>query len=153
MSLIRMGWVALLTVMVLCGGVAWTQDGRPDARLQFSSTSFGLLVGYGQGQGVLEFQGERYPFTISGFKLATVGVTRVSALGQVYRLREVAEFAGRYVMVEGAATMVQGGGNALLRNEKGVTLYLQNVQRGLELTLGGGSFSIALTEPAELAVP
>lgn len=153
MLLRQVGWAVLLVVLGMSGGVARAQNERPDARLQFSSTSFGLLVGYGQGQGVLEFQGEKYPFTISGFRLATVGITRVSALGQVYRLREVADFAGRYVAVEGAATLVQGGGNAVLRNERGVTLYLQNVQQGLELTLGGGSFSIALTDPPEPAVP
>lgn len=153
MLLRQVGWAVLLVVLGMSGGVARAQDERPDARLQFSSTSFGLLVGYGQGQGVLEFQGEKYPFAISGFRLATVGITRVSALGQVYRLREVADFAGRYMAVEGAATLVQGGGNAVLRNERGVTLYLQNVQQGLELTLGGGSFSIALTEPPEPAVP
>ena len=50
-------------------------------------------------------------------------------------------------MVEGGLTVVQGGGNALLRNEKGVMLYLQNVQYGLDLTLGGGGIDIALTEP------
>lgn len=153
MMLTRGVWIALLAVLIVFGGAVWAQDGRPDARLRFSSASYGLVVGYGQGQGVLEFQGEQHPFTISGFKLATVGITRISALGQVYRLREVADFAGRYVMIEGAATLVQGGGNAVLRNEKGVTLYLQNVQRGLELTLGGGSFSIALTEPADSATP
>jgi hypothetical protein len=47
----------------------------------------------------------------------------------------------------------QGGGNAILRNEKGVTLYLQNVQQGIELTLGGGGISIALTEPAATPPP
>ena len=39
--------------------------------------------------------------------------------------------------------MGQGGGSTLLRNEKGVTLYLQNTQRGAELTLGGGGVDIA----------
>jgi hypothetical protein len=153
MMLTRVVWIVLLGVLTVCGSAVWAQDARPDARLRFSSTSYGLVFGYGRGEGVLEFQGERYPFTISGFKLATVGITQVDALGQVYRLREVADFAGRYVAVEGAATLFQGGGNAMLRNEKGVTLYLQNVQRGLELTLGGGSFSIALIQPAEPATP
>jgi hypothetical protein len=153
MSLTRVGWMVLLAVLAGSGGVVWAQDGRPDARLQFSSTSFGLLIGYGQGQGVLEFQGERYPFTISGFNLATVGITRVNALGQVYRLREVADFAGRYVAVGGGLTLVQGGGSTMLRNGNGVTLYLQNVQQGLDLSLGGGSFSITLAEPDDSVVP
>ena len=79
----------------------------------------------------------------------TLGIAKVDALGQVYRLRELADFTGRYIAVEGGLTVVQGGGHAVLRNEKGVMLYLQNVQYGLDLTLGGGGIDIALTEPAD----
>jgi hypothetical protein len=41
----------------------------------------------------------------------------------------------------------------MLRNGHGVTIYLQNVQKGLDLTLGGGSFSITLAEAADPATP
>ena len=144
----------VLTAMLATGtGAALAQDGRVDGRLQFSSTSFGLLFGYSQGDGSLEFQGKNYPFTVSGVKAATIGVSKVDALGQVYRLREIADFSGTYVNIEGGFTLIQGGGSAMLRNEKGVTLFLQNVQYGLDLTLGGGGLSIALNEPAKAASP
>jgi hypothetical protein len=144
----------VLTMMLAAGmGVALAQDARPDARMQFSSLSFGLLLGYQQGQGTLSFQGRDYPFRVSGLKVATVGISQVSAVGQVYRLREVADFAGTYAAVEGGLTLFQGGGNAMLRNERGVTLYLQNLQYGVDLTLGGGGLSITLTEPAEASAP
>lgn len=129
------------------------QDGIPDGRVEFSSTSFGLLFGYSKGKGLLHFQGQQYPFTISGFKVATVGVTRVDALGRVYDLEEIDDFAGNYAVVTGGFTLAQGGGHAMLRNSKGVTLYLQNLQKGLDLTLGGGRFSIALGEPEPEAEP
>lgn len=147
--------IRIAVVVLLIGGISpiWAQDARPDARLQFSSLSVGLLFGYSQGQGTLDFAGRQYPFTVSGIKLATVGISQVSAVGQVYRLREVADLAGRYAAVEGALTLVQGGGSAVLRNAKGVTLYLQNVQQGLELTLGGGALSIVLTDPTEEMIP
>ena len=140
--------VVLMAALVAGTGAALAQDRPPDARLAFSSTSFGLLFGYQQGQGALEFQGRKYPFTVSGIKAVTLGIAKVDALGQVYRLRELADFPGRYIAIEGGLTVVQGGGNAVLRNEKGVMLYLQNVQYGLDLTLGGGGVDIALTEPA-----
>ena len=123
-------------------GGALAQDRQSAARLAFSSTSFGLLFGFSQGQGALEFQGRKYPFTVSGIKVATLGITKVDALGQVYRLRELTDFPGRYIAVEGGLTVGQGGGNAMMRNEKGVTLYLQNVQYGLDLTLGGGGVAV-----------
>lgn len=142
-----------LVVLATGTGAVLAQDRRPDARLAFSSTAIGLGFGYQWGQGALEFQGRKHPFTVSGIKAATLGVTRVDALGQIYRLRELADFSGRYIVVEGGLTVVQGGGNAVLRNEKGVTLYLQNVQYGLDLTLGGGGVDIALTAPANDATP
>lgn len=151
MRLMRM--MVILVVFVAGMSAVLAQDRRPDARLAFSSTSFGLLFGFSQGQGTLEFRGKKYPFTVSGIKAATLGIARVDALGQVYRLRELTDFAGRYIAVEGGLTVVQGGGNAVLRNEKGVTLYLQNVQYGLDLTLGGGGVDIALTEPVETPAP
>jgi len=149
----RFAWVVLAVILVVGTGVALAQDRRPDARLAFSSTSFGLLFGYQQGQGALEFQGRKYPFTVAGIKVATVGFTKVDALGQVYRLRELADFNGRYIAIEGGLTVIQGGGHTVLRNEKGVMLYLQNVQYGLDLSLGGGGVDIALTEPADVSAP
>ena len=151
--MMRFARMVFLVVLATGTGAVLAQDRRPDARLAFSSTAIGLGFGYQWGQGALEFQGRKHPFTVSGIKAATLGVTRVDALGQIYRLRELADFSGRYIVVEGGLTVVQGGGNAVLRNEKGVTLYLQNVQYGLDLTLGGGGVDIALTEPTSNSTP
>lgn len=151
-----MRWLWLLlfgATLHWTAGAALAQDRRPDARLEFSSRSYGLLLGVSQGKGMLEFRGQRYPFTVSGLRVATLGVARVDALGQVYRLRELADFAGRYLVVEGGVTVARGGGHAVLRNEKGVTLYLQNVMTGFDLTLGGGGMDIALSKAAEAAAP
>ena len=142
-----MRFAPILLMAVFAAGAASAQDAPPDARMQFSSTSFGLLFGYSQGRGELEFRGKKYPFTVSQIKAATLGITQVDALGQVYRLRDVADFAGTYAAVEGGLTLFQGGGSAMLRNEKGVTLFLQNVQYGLDVTLGGGGLSITLSDP------
>ena len=142
----------VLTLMLIIGtNMTLAQNKLPDARLEFSSTSFGLLFGYSQGTGTLLFQEREYPFSVSGIKVATLGVSQVNALGLVYGLQEIADFAGNYAVVEGGLTLVQGGGSTLLRNGKGVTLYLQNLQYGLDLTLGGGGFSITLDEPEPVA--
>lgn len=143
--------IVLTLILAMGANVALAQDSLPDGRLEFSSTSFGLLFGYSQGRGTLLFQGREYPFSVSGIKVATLGVSQVNALGQVYRLQDVADFAGNYAVVEGGLTLVQGGGSTLLRNGKDVTLYLQNLQYGLDLTLGGGGISITLDEPEPVA--
>ena len=139
----------LITAMlvIFSQGPALAQDRLPDARLKFSSTSYGFLLGGSQGQGILEFQGQRYPFTVSGRRVGTIGMTQVDALGQVYGLRQLADFPGRYRVAEGGLTVGQGGGHTWLRNDRGVTLYVQNLQTGLEMTLGGGTVDVALREP------
>jgi len=142
----------VLTLMLATGtNAVLAQDKRPDARLEFSSTSFGLLFGYSQGKGTLLFQGQQYPFSVSGLKVATLGVSQVDAIGQVYHLIDIDDFSGNYAVIEGGLTLVQGGGSTLLRNSNGVTLYLQNLHYGLDLTLGGGGLSITLDEPEPMA--
>ncbi|MCP5452283.1 MAG: hypothetical protein H6972_17355, partial [Gammaproteobacteria bacterium] len=101
---------AVLLGMWVAGTVpVLAQDARPDARMEFSGFSVGLLLGYSQGQGTLVFQDRQYRFSVSGLKVATVGISQLSAVGQVYRLRDVADFAGRYVSAEGGLTVFQGG--------------------------------------------
>lgn len=143
----RRAWGVLLgAALAANAGATWAQDGRPDARLNFTSTAYGFLVGVNKGQGKLVFKERQYSFSVSSVKVGTLGFTRIDAEGQVYRLRELADFPGRYYAVEGAFTVGQGGGSTVLRNKKGVMLYLQNLQKGVELTLGGASFDIAFTE-------
>lgn len=142
----------VLLAATLAGGLsslspALAQDRPPDAHLAFSSASYGLLLGVSRGQGVLEFRGQRYPFTVSGLRVATLGAAKTEALGQAYGLRKLADFSGRYWATEGGLTVVQGGGHAVLRNDKGVTLYVQNLQSGFDLTLGGGGLDLVLRDP------
>jgi len=149
----RWAWVVVVGALAASAGAARAQDGRPDARLEFTSTAYGFLVGVNKGQGNLIFKERQYLFSVSSVKFGTLGFTRVDAEGQVYRLRELADFPGRYYAAEGAFTLGQGGGGAVLRNEKGVTLYLQNLHKGVELTLGGASFDIGFTQSAASSPP
>ena len=58
MQLARMMRIGLAAALLMMGvSPAWAQDARPDARLQFSGISVGLLFGYNQGEGTLEFAG------------------------------------------------------------------------------------------------
>ena len=52
----RVVLAVMLGMGIGCNPV-WAQDARPDARLHFSSVSFGLLLGYSYGEGDLDFAG------------------------------------------------------------------------------------------------
>ncbi len=138
--------LGLLVLLFSTVSTAPAQEQLPSGRLAFTSTSFGLLVGYNQGKGTLSFQGKDHPFSIAGYKLVTVGVARVDALGVVYNLDKLSDFEGRYTAAEGSFTVWQGGGGAVMKNANGVVIYLQTLQQGLELSLGGG-MDIMLEQP------
>jgi|GEM_PF-372561 len=137
--------LVLLTVIGLTI-IAEAQEELPSGRLAFESTAFGLILGFNQGNGILTMDGKEYPFSIKGLKLATIGVSRINANGVVYHLNRIDDFNGRYIAVEGSLTVALGGGNALMKNQHGVVISLQTLQKGAELTLGGGGLDITLDQ-------
>ena len=140
----------LLGLLVLCCLIftnASSQEQLPSGRLAFTGFSLGLLVGYQQGEGTLEFQGQKYPFSLESYGLFTLGGSKVDALGVVYDLDKLEDFEGRYVAAQFGLTAWQGGNVTVMRNQNGVVIYLQSLQQGLELSLGG-SFDIVLERPS-----
>ena len=110
-------------LVLLCSTLpALAQEPLPSGRLAFESNSYGLLIGYNQGKGTLRFQGQEYPFSIEGYKLFTVGVVSVNALGVVYDLDKLSDFEGTYTTAEGSLTLWQGGGGAVMKNQNGVVI-------------------------------
>lgn len=138
--------VLILLIVTGLSSIAAAQEELPSGRLTFESTAFGLILGFNQGNGVLTLDGKDYPFSIKGLKLATIGVSRIDATGVVYHLSRIDDFNGRYMALEGSLTVALGGGNALMKNQHGVVIALQTLQKGVELTLGGGGLEITLDQ-------
>ena len=135
----------LLVLVCLISTTASSQEQLPSGRLAFTGFSLGLLVGYQQGQGTLEFQGRKYPFSIESYGLFTLGGSKVDALGVVYDLNKLEDFEGTYGAATFGVTTWQGGNVTVMSNQNGVVIYLQSLQQGLELSLGG-SFNIVLEQ-------
>jgi hypothetical protein len=73
-----------------------------------------------------------------------VGVSKVQAIGQVYYLGQVGDFAGTYVAVGADAAVGGGAGILTMRNQHGVVINLQSVQQGIKLTAGVEGITITL---------
>jgi hypothetical protein len=116
----------------------------PSATLTISTTSIAVGIGVNWGTGILTMLGNRYPFALQGLEVGGVGVSKVQATGQVYHLRQVADFAGTYVAVGADAAVVQGAGLLTMRNQHGVVINLQSVQQGVKLTAGIEGITIKL---------
>jgi hypothetical protein len=145
MRLSRLCMFILLWVLVL-GSVtpAPAKAPPPSGTLTTSTTSIAVGIGVNWGTGILTTRGKRYPFALQGLEVGGVGVSKVQATGQVYHLRQVADFAGTYVAVGADAAVVQGAGLLTMRNQHGVVINIQSVQQGVKLTAGGEGIAIKL---------
>jgi hypothetical protein len=108
----------------------------PSGTLSIATISVAVGIGVNWGIGILTTHGQRYPFTVQGLEVGGVGVSKVQAVGQVYHLRKLVDFAGTYVAVGADAAVGGGAGLLTMRNQHGVVINLQSTQQGLKLTAG-----------------
>jgi hypothetical protein len=96
------------------------------------------------GQRNLEFHGKAYPFTVNALSVADVGITKIDCTGDVYNLKNVADFPGTYAAAGAGATIVGGGSIAALENEHGVIIHFHSRTEGLRLNLSASGITISL---------
>ncbi len=142
-----------LAALVLGAGIAasstaaFAKDpaapGRVDGTVTIRARSAAVGVGYTWGDGVLNFHGRRYTFTVKGVDIAAVGYSTVIGTGRVYNLHRVSDFTGTYAASTGEATLVNGIGGQVLINGTGVQLRIDNVTKGAKLS--GAADGIQLT--------
>jgi hypothetical protein len=136
---------ALLGGVVLAlAATAVAKAPRPSGTLSIATTSIAVGIGVHWGNGVLTTYGHRYTFAVQGLEVGGVGVSRVQAVGQVYHLRKVEDFAGTYAAVGADAAVGGGAGILTMRNQHGVVINLQSVQQGIKLTAGVEGITVTL---------
>jgi hypothetical protein len=119
--------------------------GSTEGTISFTGGAIAVGVGFQWGGGTLTYQGQQYPFRVSGLSVVDVGVTRVSASGTVRNLRSVADFSGNYVSLSAGATLAGGGAVTTLRNQNGVVIDGVSTSQGVRLTLAPGGVNITLS--------
>ena len=105
------------------------------------SKSIAVGIGVTWGDGKLNFKGKDYPFSIDGLTVVDFGISKASAIGDVYNLADVAKFAGTYVAAEAGFALAGGMGGMVLRNQDGVVLHVRSTSKGAKLQLGPSGLS------------
>jgi len=77
----------------------------PSATVVIDETQIMWVVGGDIGGGTLHFGGTSYKFKTAGLKLGGFGVHKVKLTGDVYDLKDVADFAGAYGAAEAGVTV------------------------------------------------
>ncbi len=101
-------------------------------------------VGYTWGAGTLTFEGKQYPFSVKGLNVIAVGISKISATGDVYNLKTAEDLAGKYAVATAGVALIKGPAGLVMRNNKGVVINLKAKQTGVELSLGGEGLSITM---------
>jgi hypothetical protein len=105
------------------------------------------LASAGGGSGTLYYQGNAYPFSIGGLGVGGIGASTISAEGEVYKLRGLANFPGTYGQARyGFAIGNLSGGDLWMQNQAGVIMHLKAKRTGLMLSLGGDAMVISMSQ-------
>ena len=118
---------------------------EPDATVHFHGGSVGFVVGVGGASGVVEYKGVKYPISVNGLSVGTIGANSYDVEGQVFHLHNIADIEGTYAAAEAGATAGAGGGGGIdMTNGAGVEIRATSTSSGLKLTLGASGVSIKL---------
>jgi len=140
--LLSLAMVVLLLVAVTPGTAQ--QQYNQVGTVSIDMTSVAAGIGFSSGSGVLRFNGQRYPFKIDGLSVGNVGIASISAVGNVYNLSNVSQFAGNYAAAGAGIALAGGAAGLTMQNQRGVIINLNAVQQGVQLNIGPQGFKITM---------
>jgi hypothetical protein len=109
--------------------------------------SVALGVGATQGNGILNYQGKTYPFSISGLSLVDVGISNFTGAGKVYDLKSPQDLAGTYGASQ-ATFAIAGGASAMsMKNDNGVSIVIlknDGQESGTQLSIGPAGMKVTM---------
>ena len=137
---------AIVVIFGMFSTTAMAADEMPSGKVTLEHIEVSFIASAKTGGGVLTFQGKKYPFKLGGLGVGGIGVTKVDATGEVYRLKNVGDFQGTYGGLRAGITvgkdLAQGG--LWMENTKGVVMHLIPRRKGLALSLGADGVLIEL---------
>ena len=139
----RMIGIALSSLLMV-SALAIAQDGPPSGKVWMESRSVAIGIGVSWGDGKLTFQGKDHVFDVKGLSVIDLGVSKVTATGEVFNLTKLSDFTGNYVAGQAGATVGGGAGAVIMKNQNGVVLKLTSTSQGVQLTLAGAGVDVKL---------
>ncbi len=137
---------AVCIFSITMAGAKEVQMPIPSGTVKISSKSIAVGIGVSWGSGALTYKGKDYLFTIKGLSVMDLGVSTATAVGEVYHLTKVSDFAGKYAALEGGFALGKGLSDITMKNTKGVVINLEAATEGAQLTLAGKGLSIIFQE-------
>jgi hypothetical protein len=143
----KIGIVLLVLGLMTGFTFAAEHESKPDATLRLSGGSFALGIGFRWGSATLTYKGKEYPVKMNGLSVGKVGMTSVSAHGEVFNLKHLQDFNGHYnVGAEGTrgVTIAKGKAGSIMTNQAGVIVRLAATQTGVDVNATGGGVDMQI---------
>ena len=134
----------VLSSLLMVTALAIAQDGPPSGKVWMESRSVAIGIGVSWGDGKLTFQGKDHAFEVKGLSVVDLGVSKVTAVGEVFNLKKLSDFSGNYVAGQAGAAMGAGANAVIMKNQNGVVMKLTGTDAGIQLTLAGSGVDVKL---------
>ena len=138
--------VAAALSLPLSTALAKAKAKGPDATLELSQGSVAAGIGFSWGGGTLTYRGKRYPVSVDGLTVGSVGISRATASGSVTNLKSLDDFNGTYTAVGAGAAVGGGASIATMQNQNGVRITLRSRSQGVKFTLGASGVSMQIKQ-------
>lgn len=133
----------LLAVAALVGAMPLANAAEGSVRIRIVKAGF--VIGGSAGDGVLIFQGRRYPLSIGGLSYGfTFGASETRFRGTVRNIRRPSDISGVYAQGGAGAAVGKGAQAVILTNQKGAILELAGEQTGIIVSLDLSGLALSL---------
>jgi hypothetical protein len=136
--------VLAVTACMFVSGLAMAQEKQPDATIELTEGQVALGIGWSWGDGILTYQGQKYPVKVEGLSVIDVGITKATAAGKVYGLKKLEDFNGNYTAATAEGTLGGGVGATTMKNQSGVVINLVTTTQGVNLKLAPSGVKLML---------
>lgn len=137
--------IALMLVLLAgLGTFAAAEDPKPSGKVTIETKAVAIGIGFSWGDGTLTFQGKDHKFKVKGLSVIDVGISTISADGDVYHLEKVADFPGTFSAAEAGIAIGGGSGAQVMKNQNGVLIKLTSKKAGVQLKLAPEGLKIEM---------
>ena len=134
----------VMATVVLFASTGMASDAKPSGTVSIQTKAVALGIGVQWGSGVLKFQGKEYVFKVNGLSVVDIGISQVSAVGDVFSLNKIEDFAGTFTAADAGIAVGGGVGAVAMKNQNGVVMKLTSTQKGVKLKLAAEGIKIQM---------
>jgi len=139
--------VVILALIMGCASGAKEQkkaEAQPSGTIHLEEWEFMAILEGDWGHGTLSYNDKIYKFKLTGMGALGYGVQKLSGVGHVYNLKNIADFPGKYSEARAGLTVVKGMGGLYIRNDQGVVIELRTHAEGVALSVGVSGITIEM---------